>query len=80
MQKNTLYINKGKIIATSVVLLVIFMLFKACGGPNLEVSVETSTTNLQQEAGWAVCLIGDKLGRLIIKNKSSKWFRLKMMI
>lgn len=52
MQKNTLYINKGKIIATGVVLLVVFMLFKACSGPNLEVSVETKHDKSTTRSGY----------------------------
>lgn len=72
MQKNTLYINKGKIIATGVVLLVVFMLFKACSGPNLEVSVETSTTNLQQEAGMGGLFDWGQAGQIDYKKQIIK--------
>ncbi len=72
MQKNTLYINKGKIIATGVVLLVVFMLFKACSGPNLEVSVETSTTNLQQEAGMGGLFDWGQVGQIDYKKQIIK--------
>ena len=48
------------------------MLFKACSGPNLEVSVETSTTNLQQEAGMGGLFDWGQAGQIDYKKQIIK--------
>ena len=57
--------KKEQIIGGVVLFVIIAIFFKACGGgPNLEVSLETGTTNLQQELGMGGLIDWGQAGRI----------------